>query len=107
MASVALGARFTMIGRAYLYGLMAGGEAGVDRTIQILSDQVARTMRLLGVNSLEELNPGHVTQLARLMPIAAPAVAAAATVPARRTPARKPAVSASAASKATAKPAAK
>ncbi|ANP71136.1 alpha-hydroxy acid oxidase [Cryobacterium arcticum] len=66
VASVALGARFTMIGRAYLYGLMAGGEAGVDRAIQILSDQVARTMRLLGVNSLEELEPAHVTQLTRL-----------------------------------------
>jgi L-lactate dehydrogenase (cytochrome) len=66
VASVALGARFTMIGRAYLYGLMAGGEAGVDRAIQILSDQIARTMRLLGVNSLEELEPAHVTQLTRL-----------------------------------------
>jgi L-lactate dehydrogenase (cytochrome) len=66
VASVALGARFTMIGRAYLYGLMAGGEAGVDRAIQILSDQIARTMRLLGVNSLEELEPRHVTQLTRL-----------------------------------------
>jgi L-lactate dehydrogenase (cytochrome) len=77
VASVALGARFTMIGRAYLYGLMAGGEAGVDRAIQILSDQVARTMRLLGVNSLEELEPAHVMQLTRLGridPLAAQAV---------------------------------
>jgi len=90
VASVALGARFTMIGRAYLYGLMAGGEAGVDRTIQILSEQITRTMRLLGVNALEELNPGHVTQLARLMPVAAPAVAAAEATPPRKTPARKP-----------------
>jgi L-lactate dehydrogenase (cytochrome) len=72
VASVALGARFTLIGRAYLYGLMAGGETGVDRAISILSDQVARTMRLLGVNSLEELNPSHVTQLARLSPVARP-----------------------------------
>ncbi|MBX0301716.1 alpha-hydroxy-acid oxidizing protein [Cryobacterium sp. 1639] len=77
VASVALGARFTLIGRAYLYGLMAGGEAGVDRAIQILSDQVARTMRLLGVSSLEELEPAHVTQLTRLGridPLAAQAV---------------------------------
>ncbi|TDW30309.1 alpha-hydroxy acid oxidase [Cryobacterium psychrophilum] len=92
VASVALGARFTMIGRAYLYGLMAGGEAGVDRTIQILSEQISRTMRLLGVNALEELNPTHVTQLARLTPIAANAVAAAEAAPARTSPARKPAV---------------
>ena len=75
VASVALGARFTLIGRAYLYGLMAGGEAGVDRAVSILSEQVSRTMRLLGVNSLEELEPGHVTQLARLGRIAPPVAA--------------------------------
>ncbi len=69
VASVAMGARFTLIGRAYLYGLMAGGEAGVDRAIQILTEQITRTMRLLGVNSLEELTPAHVTQLVRLAPM--------------------------------------
>ena len=68
VAAVALGARFTLIGRAYLYGLMAGGEAGVDRAIQILSAQVTRTMGLLGVTCLEELAPRHVTQLFRLVP---------------------------------------
>lgn len=67
-ASIALEARFTLIGRAYLYGLMAGGREGVDRAIQILGEQVARTMRLLGVTSLDELEPGHVTQLQRLVP---------------------------------------
>jgi L-lactate dehydrogenase (cytochrome) len=65
VAAIALGARFTLVGRAYLYGLMAGGEAGVDRAIEILSDQVGRTMRLLGVTCLEQLNPRHVTQLFR------------------------------------------
>lgn len=68
IAAVALGARFTLIGRAYLYGLMAGGEAGVERAIDILSSQVNRTMRLLGVTSLDELTPRHVTQLHRLGP---------------------------------------
>jgi L-lactate dehydrogenase (cytochrome) len=68
VAAIALGARFTLIGRAYLYGLMAGGEAGVDRAIAILTDQVERTMRLLGVTCLEELTPQHVTQLVRLAP---------------------------------------
>ena len=38
VAAIALGARFTFVGRAYLYGLMAGGEAGVDRAIEILSE---------------------------------------------------------------------
>lgn len=68
VASIALGAKFTLIGRAYLYGLMAGGRAGVDRTIAILSDQITRTMKLLGAHSLEELTPAHVTQLERLTP---------------------------------------
>jgi L-lactate dehydrogenase (cytochrome) len=68
VASVALGAKFTMIGRAYLYGLMAGGRRGVDRTIEILSGELVRTMKLLGVASLAELTPAHVTQLERLTP---------------------------------------
>ena len=69
IAAYALGAKFTLIGRAYLYGLMAGGRAGVDRTIQILTDQLTRTMKLLQVNSLAELGPHHVTQLTRLQPL--------------------------------------
>lgn len=73
VASVALGAKFTLIGRAYLYGLMAGGRQGVDRAIAILRSEIARTMALLGVSSLEELEPRHVTQLRRLMPVQADA----------------------------------
>lgn len=69
VAACALGARFTLIGRAYLYGLMAGGRAGVDRTIQILTEQVERTMKLLQVTSIAELEPRHVTQLTRLVPL--------------------------------------
>ena len=65
VAAVALGARFTLVGRAYLYGLMAGGRAGVDRAIDILSEEIVRTMKLLGVRSLTELEPAHVTQLHR------------------------------------------
>lgn len=68
VAAVAHGARFTLVGRAYLYGLMAGGREGVDRAIEILRGQVERTMRLLGVRTLDELEPGHVTQLVRLEP---------------------------------------
>jgi L-lactate dehydrogenase (cytochrome) len=69
VASVALGAKFTLIGRAYLYGLMAGGRQGVDRTIEILRAEIERTMRLLGVSSFAELEPRHVTQLTRLVPV--------------------------------------
>ena len=69
VASIAVGAKFTLIGRAYLYGLMAGGRAGVDRAIEILAGQIVRTMKLLQVASVAELNPGHVTQLRRLAPV--------------------------------------
>lgn len=65
VAALACGADFTLVGRAYLYGLMAGGRAGVGRVIDILSDQVLRTMKLLGVTSLAELNPSHVSLTAQ------------------------------------------
>lgn len=80
VASVALGAKFTLVGRAYLYGLMAGGREGVDRMIQILRSEIERTMTLLGVSSLDELEPRHVTQLARLQRIAETNAAAADAV---------------------------
>ena len=66
VAALALGADFTLIGRAYLYGLMAGGREGVDRAIAILAEEIERTMKLLQVTNVEELTPAHVTQLERL-----------------------------------------
>lgn len=63
IAALALGADFTLIGRAYLYGLMAGGRRGVDRSIEILRGEMTRTMKLLGVNRIADLNPDHVRQL--------------------------------------------
>ncbi|GAA5033083.1 alpha-hydroxy-acid oxidizing protein [Microbacterium fluvii] len=83
VASMALGAKFTLIGRAYLYGLMAGGRQGVDRTIAILRSEIERTMRLLGVSTIAELEPRHVTQLQRLSPVAQPAARAPRRVAAK------------------------
>lgn len=60
VAALALGADATMVGRAYLYGLMAGGERGVDRAAEILTREVRRTMALLGVASVDQLGPQHV-----------------------------------------------
>ena len=71
VAAIAMGADFTLIGRAYLYGLMAGGREGVDRAIEILTGEIERTMKLLGAASLADLTPDHVTQLQRLAPIEA------------------------------------
>jgi L-lactate dehydrogenase (cytochrome) len=53
--ALALGADACSIGRAYLYGLMAGGEPGVDKAIDILADQFKRTLHLLGMRSAAEL----------------------------------------------------
>lgn len=69
VAAVAMGAKSTMIGRAYLYGLMAGGHAGVVRALEILTGEITRTMQLLGVADLSELGRRHVTQLQELGPI--------------------------------------
>jgi L-lactate dehydrogenase (cytochrome) len=60
VAAVATGATGVLVGRAYLYGLMAGGEAGVARVLTLLRSQMERTMRLLGVRDLSELTPDHV-----------------------------------------------
>jgi L-lactate dehydrogenase (cytochrome) len=60
LAAVALGARAALVGRAYLYGLMAGGEQGVRKAVQILTGEITRTMQLIGVNNVDELRPSHV-----------------------------------------------
>ena len=64
-AAIALGAQYTYVGRAYLYGLMAGGQDGVERALEIMRTQMVRNMKLLGVNSLDELTPKHVRFLNR------------------------------------------
>jgi len=60
VAAVALGARAALVGRAYLYGLMAGGERGVERAANILMRELASTLALLGVTRVSELRPDHV-----------------------------------------------
>ena len=59
-AAVALGARACLVGRAYLYGLMAGGERGVRRAVDILTGEIIRTLQLLGVDSVSGLERAHV-----------------------------------------------
>ncbi|HEX8803375.1 MAG TPA: alpha-hydroxy acid oxidase, partial [Acidimicrobiales bacterium] len=60
--AVALGARACMAGRAYLYGLGAGGERGVDHVLRLLAADVTRTMQLLGVRSVADLSPDLVAE---------------------------------------------
>ena len=60
VAAVAMGARACLVGRAYLYGLMAGGEQGVQRSFDILRRETIRTMQLLGVTDVAGLTPDRV-----------------------------------------------
>ncbi|WP_448619185.1 alpha-hydroxy acid oxidase [Geodermatophilus sp. URMC 65] len=61
VAARALGADAVMIGRAYLYGLMAGGRDGVLRAYEILAEEYLRSMQLLGVRRSEDLSDRHVS----------------------------------------------
>ena len=56
LAALATGAKAVLVGRAYAYGLGAAGEAGVTKALQILRSQIEHTMRLLGRQSIAELD---------------------------------------------------
>ena len=61
--ALALGAKACMIGRPYLYGLAAGGEAGVENSLRLLNEELQRNMRLLGCTSISQLNPSCLRSL--------------------------------------------
>lgn len=58
--ALCLGARAVLAGRAYAYGLAAGGEAGVARALEILRADLERCLKLLGCPSVEALNESYV-----------------------------------------------
>ncbi len=58
--ALCLGANAVLCGRAYAYGLAAAGEAGVDRAIEILRTDLERTLRLLGCDSVANLDRSYV-----------------------------------------------
>jgi L-lactate dehydrogenase (cytochrome) len=57
VAALCMGATAVLVGRAYLYGLMAGGEGGARRVASLLEAEVRETMQLLGVTSVKDLTP--------------------------------------------------
>jgi isopentenyl diphosphate isomerase/L-lactate dehydrogenase-like FMN-dependent dehydrogenase len=59
--ALCLGARAVLIGRAYAYGLAAAGEAGVTRALDILRDDVERTLKLLGCSPVAQLNSSYIS----------------------------------------------
>jgi len=60
--ALARGAQAVMIGRATYYGVCAGGEAGARRALEILSDELTRTMQLCGARSIAEIGPDFIFQ---------------------------------------------
>ena len=56
LRALARGARSCMIGRSYIYGLGAGGEAGVARAIEILAKELDVTMALCGVSNVRDID---------------------------------------------------
>jgi glycolate oxidase len=67
--AIALGAQTVGLGRLACLGLAAAGPAGLVRTLQLLEEEIAVTLALLGVRSFAELTPRHVTTA---MPVRVP-----------------------------------
>lgn len=61
LKALALGADFVFIGRPFIYAAAIGGEAGVAHAIHLLGNEVSQDMALLGISSLSELQPAHLT----------------------------------------------
>lgn len=61
--ALALGTDGVLLGRATLYGVAAGGQAGAARALAILRDETDRVMTLLGCGSVAELNASHITRI--------------------------------------------
>ena len=66
--ALALGANACSIGRPYLYGLAAGGQAGVEHALGLLRAELERSLALLGCRRLDELRPEHVSRVGQLPP---------------------------------------
>ena len=65
--AIALGATACLIGRPYLYGLAAGGEEGVCRSLEILQQEMVRVMKLIGCSDIKELNESYVEKVEALV----------------------------------------
>lgn len=64
--SIALGADACSFGKAYLYGLAAGGQSGVEHVLGILRTELVRTLTLLGCNSINEVGERHIADLPKV-----------------------------------------
>jgi (S)-mandelate dehydrogenase len=76
--ALALGAQAVLVGRATLFGACAAGEAGAAQALEILAEELARTMRLCGTARVADIGPELLTRSARAAPAPLPARAPAA-----------------------------
>jgi L-lactate dehydrogenase (cytochrome) len=60
LKALSLGAKAVGLGRFYLYPLAAAGQAGVERALQLLHDELVRDMKLMGCKSVDQLNRGNL-----------------------------------------------
>ena len=60
--ALALGARAVLIGRAYLYGFAVGGQAGVERILDVMRDEVVRSLTLMGCRAVADLDLSWITR---------------------------------------------
>ena len=58
--ALALGARGVLLGKLQVWALMAGGESGLERALELLDEEIAETLKLLGVRSLSDLTPAYL-----------------------------------------------
>lgn len=80
VTALCAGADFVLVGRAYLYGLMAGGQRGVERVIELLSAEIRTAMGLMGAATIADLGP----HLVRGLPVPPPSGIPSAPHPAVR-----------------------
>ena len=59
--AMGLGAKAVLLGRGYAYGMAAAGDAGIERAIEIFRADIIRTMKLLGVSSISQVDSSYVT----------------------------------------------
>jgi len=58
--AIAMGAKAVLLGRGYAYGMAAGGDAGIERALEILETDIVRTLKLLGCPSMSQLDPSYI-----------------------------------------------
>jgi L-lactate dehydrogenase (cytochrome) len=72
MRALALGAKSCMIGRAYIYGLGAGGQAGVELALDLIGKELSTTMGLTGINRIDEIDRRVLTDYIQTNAVSSP-----------------------------------